>query len=76
MLAAKRVLLGPWHRGPGAQLTNPNPIVKNKFSSILVGTSTLPRLFNCAENAVTVAVSLKAGNCGKIGLEGTPLLAD
>lgn len=54
----------------------PSPTVKNRFSSISSGTLTCEGLRNFAVKAVAVAVSLKAGSLGRIGLEtALPFLA-
>ena len=50
--------------------------MKNRFSSITVGTFTLEGLLNSVVNDVAVAVSLLAGNRGSVGLMGTPLFVD
>ena len=44
-------------------------MVKNKFSSIVLGTTTFRRDLNFLENDVTVFVWLKAGKGGMIGVE-------
>ena len=44
-------------------------MVKNKFSSIVFGTTTFRRDLNFLENDVTVFVSLKAGKEAAIGGE-------
>ena len=70
--AVNRVPFKPWHRLLGnflGQLSRPKPMVKNKLSSIVFGTTTLRRDLNFLEKDVTVFVSLKAGKTGMIGLE-------
>ncbi|KAM7496391.1 hypothetical protein LguiA_020805 [Lonicera macranthoides] len=46
------------------------------FSPIFAGTSTLEGFFSWFENAVTVAVSLQAGSCGRVGLEQTTFFGE
>ena len=61
MLAVKRVPLGPWHLLElkfFGQLLSPRPIVKKRFSSISVGTSTFRGLLKLVVKAEAVAVSL------------------
>uniref|UniRef100_A0A3Q7GNW1 Uncharacterized protein n=1 Tax=Solanum lycopersicum TaxID=4081 RepID=A0A3Q7GNW1_SOLLC len=60
-------------RAPLGQLLSPSPTVKNRFSSISLGTSTLLGLLNFVVKAVAVAVSLYAGRDGKTGLVLTQL---
>lgn len=78
MLAVKRVPLGPWHLLVGlkcfGQLLRPRPIVKKRFSSISVGTSTFLGLLKLVVKAEAVAVSLKAGSGGIIGLTAGPFV--
>ncbi|PON85846.1 hypothetical protein TorRG33x02_183100 [Trema orientale] len=79
MLAVKRVPLGPWQRGllGRGQLLSPKPTVKKRLTSMFVGTLTLEGLLSAVVKAVAVAVSLNAGNCGKIGLgAGCPFLQE
>ena len=71
MLAVKRVPLGPWHlldRKFLGHLLSPSPIVKKRFSSISVGTSTFLGLLKLLVKADAVLVSLKAGSIGITGL--------
>lgn len=78
MLDVKRVPLGPWHllglKFLG-QLLSPKPIVKKRFSSISVGTSTLLGDLKLLEKVVAVFVSLKAGREAMIGVLDMPFLA-
>ena len=70
--AVNRVPFKPWHRFLGkffGQLSRPKPIVKNKFSSIVFGTTTFRIDLKFLENDVTVFVSLKAGKDAVIGGE-------
>ena len=70
--AVNRVPFKPWHRLLGkflGHLSRPKPMVKNKFSSIVLGTTTFRRDLNFRENDVTVFVWLKAGKGGMIGVE-------
>ncbi|KAG5607443.1 hypothetical protein H5410_028935 [Solanum commersonii] len=60
-------------RAPLGQLLSPSPTVKNRFSSISLGTSTFLGLLNFVVKAVAVAVSLYAGRDGKTGLVLTQL---
>jgi len=53
----------------------PKPTVKNKLSSMSVGTKVLSVLLKLLVKAVTVAVSLKVGNGGMIGLFDEQFLA-
>ena len=72
MEAVNRVPFKPWHRFLGkclGHLSRPKPMVKNKFSSIVFGTTTFRRDLNFLENDVTVFVSLKAGKEAAIGGE-------
>ncbi len=79
MLAVKRVPLGPWHRLVLLRCfehwLSPRPIVKKRFSSITVGTSTFLGLLKLLLKAVTVAVSLKAGRVALTGLLDAQFLA-
>ena len=74
MLAANRVPFGPWHLGllGFVQLISPNPTMKYKLTSTFVKTLILERPLIPAVYAVAVAVSLKAGNTGRIGLGSCP----
>lgn len=73
MLAANRVLFGPWHLGPGGQFKRPNPTVKNRLSSMMIGTLAF-MLLSWLVNAVTVFVSLNLGTVGINGFANCPVL--
>ena len=79
MLVVKRVPLGPWQRGllGRVQLFSPKPVVKKRLTSMFVGTLFDEELLSPVVKAVAVAMSLNAGNCGKIGLgAGCPFLQE